>query len=427
MKIKGLRWYVVGLVGLATVVNYIDRNALGILWPQISLDLGFTEEESKNVYATISVFFLTAYAISKGLSGRLFDIIGTRIGFVVSIVVWSGSAILHAFASGGMSMSIFRAMLGAGEAGNWPGATKANAEWFPVRERALAQGIFNSGASIGAIISAPLIAIIFTWIGWKGTFILIGLLGFIWVIPWLYFHRGNPDVSPLITDEEREYILKGSIAENGAADNDEKGLNWGQLLVYKETWAIIVCRFLLDPIWWLFVIWLPIYLNDSFGFNIKEIGAFAWVPYLGAAIGSIFGGWLARKFIVSGWTINKTRKVIISVSGVFMLIGLIAGAYASSPVVAMILIAIVLFGFQMAIGNIQTMPSDYFSGKSIGTLSGLGEAAAAAGTILLSTYLIPFLSKESYMPVFMLGALLVPVGIAAIFILGGTIQRKIIK
>lgn len=427
MKIKGLRWYVVGLVGLATVVNYIDRNALGILWPQISLDLGFTEEESKNVYATISVFFLTAYAISKGLSGRLFDIIGTRIGFVVSIVVWSGSAILHAFASGGMSMSIFRAMLGAGEAGNWPGATKANAEWFPVKERALAQGIFNSGASIGAIISAPLIAIIFTWIGWKGTFILIGLLGFIWVIPWLYFHRGNPDVSPLITDEEREYILKGSIAENGAADNNEKGLNWGQLLVYKETWAIIVCRFLLDPIWWLFVIWLPIYLNDSFGFNIKEIGAFAWVPYLGAAIGSIFGGWLARKFIVSGWTINKTRKVIISVSGVFMLIGLIAGAYASSPVVAMILIAIVLFGFQMAIGNIQTMPSDYFSGKSIGTLSGLGEAAAAAGTILLSTYLIPFLSKESYMPVFMLGALLVPVGIAAIFILGGTIQRKIIK
>jgi ACS family hexuronate transporter-like MFS transporter len=427
MKIKGLRWYVVGLVGLATVVNYIDRNALGILWPQISLDLGFTEEESKNVYATISVFFLTAYAISKGLSGRLFDIIGTRIGFVVSIVVWSGSAILHAFASGGMSMSIFRAMLGAGEAGNWPGATKANAEWFPVRERALAQGIFNSGASIGAIISAPLIAIIFTWIGWKGTFILIGLLGFIWVIPWLYFHRGNPDVSPLITDEEREYILKGSIAENGAADNDEKGLNWGQLLVYKETWAIIVCRFLLDPIWWLFVIWLPIYLNDSFGFNIKEIGAFAWAPYLGAAIGSIFGGWLARKFIVNGWTINKTRKVIISVSGVFMLFGLIAGAYASSPVVAMILIAIVLFGFQMAIGNIQTMPSDYFSGKSIGTLSGLGEAAAAAGTILLSTYLIPFLSKESYMPVFMLGALLVPVGIAAIFILGGTIQRKIIK
>lgn len=427
MKIKGLRWYVVGLVGLATVVNYIDRNALGILWPQISLDLGFTEEESKNVYATISVFFLTAYAISKGLSGRLFDIIGTRIGFVVSIVVWSGSAILHAFSSGGMSMSIFRAMLGAGEAGNWPGATKANAEWFPVKERALAQGIFNSGASIGAIISAPLIAIIFTWIGWKGTFILIGLLGFIWVIPWLYFHRGNPDVSPLITDEEREYILKGSIAENGAADNNEKGLNWGQLLVYKETWAIIVCRFLLDPIWWLFVIWLPIYLNDSFGFNIKEIGAFAWVPYLGAAIGSIFGGWLARKFIVSGWTINKTRKVIISVSGVFMLIGLIAGAYASSPVVAMILIAIVLFGFQMAIGNIQTMPSDYFSGKSIGTLSGLGEAAAAAGTILLSTYLIPFLSKESYMPVFMLGALLVPVGIAAIFILGGTIQRKIIK
>ncbi len=427
MKINGLRWYIVSLVGLATVINYIDRNALGILWPQISLDLGFSEQASKNAYATISVFFLISYAISKGLSGRLFDIIGTRLGFVISIVVWSGSAMLHAFASGAMSLSIFRAMLGAGEAGNWPGATKSNAEWFPVKERALAQGIFNSGASLGAIISAPLIAIIFSLIGWKGTFILIGLLGLLWIFPWLYFHRGNPDVSPLISEEEREYILKGSIAENGPTEKIEKGLTWGELLAYRETWAIIICRFLLDPIWWLFVIWLPIYLNDSFGFNIKEIGAFAWVPYLGAAIGSIFGGWLARKFIVNGWTIDKTRKVIISASGVFMLIGLIAGAYASSPVVAMLLIATVLFGFQMAIGNIQTMPSDYFSGKSIGTLSGLGEAAAAAGTILLSTYMIPYLSKESYMPVFMLGALLVPIGIAAIFILGGTIQRKTIK
>ena len=429
MKLKGLRWWIVSLVAIATVINYIDRNALGIMWPEIWKDIGLTESSAKQVYAGISTFFLIAYAISKGLSGRLFDIIGTRMGFVFSIVIWSLSAAAHALAKGAVSFSIVRVLLGIGEAGNWPGATKANAEWFPVKERALAQGIFNSGASIGAIISAPLIAIIFSWIGWKMTFVLIGLLGLLWLIPWLLINRGHPKVHPFLSEEEREYILTGAEPNDGLVDHEteERGLSWGELLRYKESWAVLISRFALDPIWWLFVIWLPIYLNESFGFNVKEIGAFAWVPYVGAALGSIFGGWWTRRLMENGQSVDSARKMVIGFAGLLMLPGLMGGAFVSDPTYAMLLIALVLFGFQMAIGNIQTLPSDFFSGKSVGTLAGLGGTTAALGSIVLSTFLIPWLSEISYVPVFILGASLVPIGIGAVFLLGGKIERVQLK
>ena len=420
MKFKGLRWWIVGLVALATVINYLDRQALGILWPEISKDLGLLGDDSKIVYANIAFFFTIAYAVSKGLSGRIFDVIGTRLGFVGSIVIWSLAAILHAVATTAASFTIFRVLLGIGEAGNWPGATKSNAEWFPPKDRALAQGIFNSGASMGAIISAPLIAILFVWIGWKGTFILIGLIGFLWIIPWLFFNRGIPKVNVLLTDEEKEYILKDRATETV---DDKPGLGWGGILKYKQSWSVILQRFFFDPIWWFFVLWLPLYLNEKFGFNVKEIGAFAWIPYVGAAIGSIAGGWLARRLINNGWDTNKTRKWVITGGGVLMLIGMIASSQASSAMVAMLLIALILFGFQIAIGNVQTLPSDYFSNKSVGTLAGLGGTAAALGTLLFSTVLIPMISKESYDLVFLLGAALVPFGLAALFLLGGDIKR----
>jgi len=418
MKISGLRWWIVGLVALATVINYIDRQALGILWPEISKDLGLGDN-SKAVYGNIAFFFTIAYAISKGVSGRIFDVIGTRLGFIASIVIWSLAAMLHAVASTAASFTVVRVLLGLGEAGNWPGATKANAEWFPSKERALAQGIFNSGASMGAIISAPLIAALFAWLGWKGTFILIGLLGFLWIVPWMFFNRNIPRLNVLLTDEEKAYITSDPVVEG----DDRPGLGWGEILKYKKSWGVLFARFFLDPIWWFFVLWLPIYLNDKFGFNVKEIGAFAWIPYVGAAVGSIFGGWITKRLISGGWTVNKGRKWVISVAGVLMLIGMIASGQASDPTLAMLMIAVILFGFQMAIGNVQTLPSDYLSDKSVGTLAGLGGTAAALGTLLFSTVLIPKISSVNYDLVFYMGAALVPLGIGLLFILGGKIER----
>ncbi len=196
MQIKGLRWFVVGLVAIATVINYVDRNALAVMWPSISEELGM----DKNDYALILTFFMVGYAFGQSLFGKIFDAIGTRVGFVLAIAVWSVAIALHAAVRSVLAFGIVRFSLAVGEAGNWPGATKANAEWFPINERALAQGIFNAGASIGAVVSAPLIALLYIALGWKATFLAIGGLGVLWVIPWLALYRGNPDSHPWLSE-----------------------------------------------------------------------------------------------------------------------------------------------------------------------------------------------------------------------------------
>jgi Sugar phosphate permease len=417
MKLKGLRWMVVGLIGFATVINYIDRNALAVMWPGISEDLGLGKEE----YALVLTFFMISYALGQSIFGKIFDMIGTRMGFLLSIVVWSVSIALHAVAKSVVSLSIFRFTLGFGEAGNWPGATKANAEWFPIKERALAQGIFNAGASVGAIVSPPLVALLYVFIGWKATFVAIGALGFVWIVPWLILYKSGPDSHPWITEEERNYILSGQKkVDDSGAEADDFAPGWLEMMRYKETWSVVLSRFFLDPVWWLFVSWLPIYLADRFGFDVKQIGMFAWVPFVGAAAGSLFGGWLSGYLLRKGWSINGARKSVITLGGILMLPALLLTATAATPTIAVLLIAVILFGFQTAIGNIQTLPSDYFSGKSVGSLAGLSGTAAVAGT-LITIWVVPAITKVSYVPFFVMGAALVPLSIAAIWFLSGRI------
>ncbi|MEM9593088.1 MAG: MFS transporter [Acidobacteriota bacterium] len=415
--VTGLRWIIVSLVAVATVINYIDRNALAVMWPGISEEMGL----DKNDYALVLTFFMVGYAIGQSLFGKIFDAIGTRLGFVAAITLWSISCMLHAVARGAMSFGLVRFGLAVGEAGNWPGATKSNAEWFPVKERALAQGIFNSGASLGAVVSVPLIAWLYLFIGWKATFVVIGLLGFIWLVPWLVVYRSGPADHPWLSEEERQYILTGQKVGSDSETANAFAPGWLEMLKYPQSWAVIASRFFLDPVWWLFVSWLPIYLADRFGFDVKQIGLFAWVPYVGAAAGSVFGGWWAGALIDRGWTVDKTRKFIITVGGVIMLPSLLATAFASTPLAAVLLIAAILFGFQIAIGNIQTLPSDCFSGDSVGSLAGAGGTAAVVG-VLITTWIVPAVTKTSYVPFFMLGASLVPLALGAVWLLGKRIE-----
>lgn len=418
MKTKNLRWVVISLVAIATVINYIDRNALAVMWPGISEELGM----DKNDYALILSFFMVGYAIGQSLFGKVFDMIGTRLGFVLAIVVWSLSIMLHAVVRSVGALGVARFGLAVGEAGNWPGATKSNAEWFPIRERALAQGIFNSGASLGAVISAPVIALLYIQLGWKGAFVAVGLLGFVWLLPWLLIYKAPPERHPWLSPEERDYILRGQRAEHGSTDASEAAApGWFEMLRYRQSWAVIASRFFLDPVWWLFVSWLPIYLADRFGFDIKQIGLFAWVPYVGAAIGALFGGWLAGALLRRGWSVNGARKLTITLGGAFMLPTLVATAYAATPLAAVLMIAVILFGFQLAIGNIQTLPSDFFSGKSVGSLAGVGGTAAIVG-VLITTWIVPAVTQESYVPFFVLGALLVPLAVLSVWGFGGQIQ-----
>jgi len=418
MKVKGLRWFIVTLVAIATVINYIDRNALAVMWPAISEDLGM----DKSDYANIVSFFMIGYAIGQSMFGKIFDKIGTRLGFLLAIVVWSISIAAHAVVRTALAFSFVRFIMAIGEAGNWPGATKANAEWFPIRQRALAQGIFNSGASLGAVVSAPLIALSYLAWGWKSTFAALALLGVVWIVPWLILYKTGPDKHPWLTEEEKELILDGQKVEK--EDGQEVELyspSWLEMMKYKQSWSVIMSRFFLDPVWWLFVTWLPLYLVERFGFDIKQIGMFAWVPYVGAAAGAIFGGWLAGAMINKGWTVNKARKFTITLGGIIMLPSLLLTAYAATPLTAVLLIALILFGFQIAIGNIQTLPSDYFSGKSVGSLAGVGGTSAVVG-VLITIQLVPVITAQSYVPFFVLGALLVPLAVLSVWILGGRIE-----
>ena len=416
-KPSAIRWAIIALIAVATVINYIDRNALAVMWPEIAGEIGATKED----YALLVTIFMLFYAAGQFAFGRLFDRIGTRLGFAWSIGVWSISIALHSVAGSIASFSVFRAMLGISEAGAWPGAVKANAEWFPPRERAFAQGIFNAGASIGAIISAPLIAFLFLSLGWKGTFLLIGAFGFVWVLPWLIIYRAGPDRHPWVNAAERALILDAP-EETGQAAAAAYTPTLKQMMSHRQSWGIVISRFFLDPIWWLFVSWLPIYLAETFAFDIKQIGIFAWVPFVGAMFGSLFGGWLSGKLIGSGWSIDRARKWTITLGCVIMGPALLGAVLASDPTVAVLTIAGVLFGFQIAIGNIQTLPGDVFHGKSVGSLAGIGGMAAVAGT-LITTWLVPVMTKVSYAPIFILVAALVPLSLAAIWFVTGRIEK----
>lgn len=429
MQLKNLRWWVIALIALATVINYIDRQSLSVLWPAIVEDLfpDQTALERKQIYANISIVFVFAYAFGQAIFGKIFDWVGTRMGFVLAIGVWSVATALHAVARGALSLAIFRAILGVAEAGNWPGAAKSNAEWFPSKERALAQGIFNSGAAIGGIVSIPMIAFMTVYFSWQAVFVLVGLLGLLWLIPWIVLVKAPPGAHPWITAEERQYILSGQKVDAGDSADDGDGAEYepstGEILSRKESWGVIIASAAIDPIWWLFVFWIPIYLNEVYQMDVKAIGIYGWVPYVGAMFGAWFGGLLAQNRIKAGWDVNKTRKLTISLGCLIMLPALLAMANPGAPVTAVLIMAVILFGFQTAIGNVQTLPSDLFSSKAVGTLSGFSGMAAKLGAVGL-TSLVPWLTMGgNYTPAFVIGASLAVTAMLAVWLLIPRVER----
>ena len=416
-KMSGLRWLIIGLVFFITVINYIDRMTISVLAPVITSDLGLSNTE----FGAISVWFLIAYTLSQGVSGKVFDKFGTKLGFVFSVIVWSVAAILHAFATGITSLSAFRFLLGVGEAGNFPGAAKVAAEWFPQKDRALAQGIFNSGVALGSIVAPPLIVWLQLMYGWKVTFIATGALGFIWLVFWMIFYYPRKE-HKWLTAKENEYIESGEVQEAAGA----KSISYTDLLKYKETWSIVLARFLVDPVWWLYIVWLPKYLYDARGFDLKQIGLFAWFPYVAAGLGSLFGGWLAKYLIGKGWSVNKARKVIIGLSCLLMPAGIIA-AYTDNSMVALAMISLVLFGFQVWINNVQTLPSDFFPSSSVGSVAGLGGVGAGIGAMIFIYSTGYVVDMYSYTPVLVAAGLLAPLGTIVLFALAGDIKKVTLK
>jgi MFS transporter, ACS family, hexuronate transporter len=415
-KLPGLRWLIIGLVFVVTLINYIDRLTISVLAPVITADLGLSNTE----YGSITTWFLLAYTISQAVSGKLYDRIGNKLGFTFSVVVWSIAACLHAFAGGLASLSVFRFILGFGEAGNFPGAAKVSAEWFPQRERALAQGIFNSGVALGSIIAPPLIIWLQLNYGWKTTFVATGALGFVWLIFWLVLYNTRERHGWLSAREKN--LIEEDTETQERPDAEISAPSYSSLLKFKQTWAIVAARFLVDPVWWLYITWLPKYLYDARGFDLKQIGAFAWLPFVAAGLGSIFGGWLAKFLIGRGWSVDRARKVIIGVSCLLMPAGIVA-AYTSDAMLALAMISVVLFGFQVWINNVQTLPSDFFPKSAVGSVAGLGGMGAGIGSMIFIFTTGWVVDNFSYTPVLVAAGLLAPIGTVVLFALSGKIGR----
>ena len=411
-RMAGLRWWVVALIFLATLINFLNRLTIAVLGPLMTVQLGLSNSQ----FAGLTTSFLVAYTLSQGISGKLYDRIGTRLGFSVSIVVWSFSSMAHAFTRGLVSLDCLRFVLGLGEGGTWPGAAKAITEWFPVRERALAMGICNSGTAIGSVIATPLILWIELRFGWRATFLAIGVLGLGWLFLWLALY-GPPAHHPRITAGESALIQQGR-----APVTTSRTIPWREILKHREAWAIVLARFFADPVWWLYITWLPLYLSKVRHFSLQQIGWFAWIPFLAADAGSLFGGWLSGYLIAQGWTVDKARKSVVLAGMVLMCCG-IPAAITHNPMSALGFIAVVLFGFQSWISNVQTLPSDYFPENAVGSVMGMGGVGAGVGAMLL-TQATGFLADHySYTPVLVTAALLPILATAVLFVLGRSNRR----
>ena len=370
-NVGSYRWTVCALLFFATTINYIDRQVLGLLAPVLQKDIGWNEIQ----YGYIVFAFQAAYAIGLLVMGRFIDKVGTKIGYTVSIIVWSVAAMGHALVKTVFGFGLARFFLGLGESGNFPAAIKATAEWFPKKERALSTGLFNSGANIGAVV-APLVVpwITLTW-GWQEAFIFTGLLGFIWLVLWVWIYK-DPEKNPKLSKAELEYIQSDPIE-----DVSEK-IPWLRLLGYRQTWAFIIGKFLTDPIWWFYLYWLPKFLNKEYGLDLAHLGLPLIVIYMMTSVGSIGGGWLSGKFINMGWSINKARKVVMLICAILIVPIMFATNVPEWWAVA--LIGIAAAAHQGWSANIFTTASDMFPKKAVGSVVGLGGMAGSIGGMLIA-------------------------------------------
>ena len=401
-----IRWWICALLFFATTINYIDRQVFAILAPQLQTEIGWSEIE----YGYIVTAFQLSYAIGLLLVGKLIDFLGTKKGFIISIIVWSLAAMAHALARTPVGFGMARLALGIGESGNFPAAIKTISEWFPRKERALATGIFNSGSNIGAIVAPLLVPIIALNFGWQAAFIITGLLGFIWLFFWLRL-MNRPEEHPGINAAELD-LIKADTEENL-----EKPTSIWKIIRTRKVWAIAIGKFLTDPIWWFFLYWLPKFLNTTYGLKLDKIGLPLIVAYLIADVGSIGGGWLSSHFLKMGWSINAARKTTLLICAIMVVpIYWASGIDDLWP-------AVILIGLGMAAhtgwsANMYTLATDFFPKKDMGTVVGfIGMAGAVGGMLMASATGHLLEATGSYKILFIIAASMYGIALVIIHLL----------
>ncbi len=403
-QIKGMRWWIVGLLFTAAVLNYIDRQTLSALAPTIQKDLGMTDSD----YANIVNIFLIAYTIAYIISGRIVDKIGTRTGTMIFVIWWSVSNMLTAAARGMTSLGAYRFMLGLGEAGIWPAASKAVSEWFPAKQRAFAIGLYTMGATIGATV-APYVVIplatysyadqlpaVANWLGqgtgWRLAFIITGFVGLLWIVPWLLIYR-TPRKSKLITKQELDYIEQDDEANKTDAAKTDETWSWKKVLTYRGTWLLLLARLLTDPVWYFFQFWFPKYLSSERNLS-QDALKITWVIYAAAGVGSLFGGWLSGRFIKNGKQAVSSRMKVMLLCACIMPAAPFISSVTGINLSIVISAAVVLASLAWLI-NLSSIIVDIVPGHSLGTVFSIVAAGSTIGGIIMNMIVAAMVSGPS--------------------------------
>ena len=403
---RNYRWQICGLLFFASTINYIDRQVIGLLKPTLQTEFGWSESD----YGWIVFAFQTAYAIGMISMGRIIDAVGTRLGFALAVAFWSVAGMAHALASSLAGFIAARFALGLGEAGNFPAAIKTTAEWFPKRERALATGIFNSGTNIGALLTPIAVPFLALNYGWQSAFVVTGALGFIWVAAWWFLYR---------RPEEHQSLSKAELAliQSDPPDAQTTQIPFARLVPYRQTWAFAIGKFLTDPIWWLYLFWLPDFFNKKFTLDLKTVGLPLVVIYLSTSIGSIGGGFLSSYFIGRGWTINAARKTAMLVCALCVV------PVAFAPQVENLWTAVAILSLAAAAhqgwsANLFTLASDMFPRCAVGSVVGIGGMMGAIGGMLIALLVGAILQATgSYILIFLIASSAYLIALAIIHLL----------
>ncbi|MFD3003213.1 MFS transporter [Pontibacter toksunensis] len=380
-KMGSYRWVVCALLFFATTINYLDRQIIGLLKPALEVQFNWTESD----YSSIVMAFAASYAVGLLLFGRLIDTIGTKLGYSISIVLWSLAAMFHAAARSTLGFGIARAALGLGEAGNFPAAIKTVAEWFPKKERAFATGIFNSGANIGAVVAPILVPWMLGVYGWEMAFIATGAVGFVWLAFWWILYE-IPSRQKRLQRAEYDYIHSDSDASTPDEVSDTTPVKWSKLLTVRQTWAFIAGKFLTDPIWWFFLFWLPSYFSSVFKLDLSKPSLHLAVVYTATTVGSIGGGYLSSYFINKGWPVFKARKTAMLI--IALCVVPIMGAQFTTDLWTVVgLISLAAAAHQAWSANIFTTASDMFPKRAVSSVVGIGGMAGSLGGVLFPLFI----------------------------------------
>lgn len=410
-----LRWWIGGLLFLVTVINYIDRQTLGALSPYLKQEFNWTNED----YAFILNSFRVAYTIMQAVFGRILDTVGTQRGLFSSVIFYSIVAASTAFARGKMSFAAFRFLLGCGEAANNPAGSKAVSEWFPAKERAWAVALFDSGSSIGGALAPFIVVGIYSWFhSWRPAFIITAALGIIWLVLWRWLYR-LPENHPYISPDELAYIKAGRSSDP-VSEGNQPNVTWGKLLRYRQTWGIILGRFLLDPYWFFMAEWFALYLKSK-GFSMEASALGFWAPFLGADLGNFFGGGLSSWFIKRGWPVGRSRRTVLIIFGPSMLV-LGLTALTNNYYLLLLLFAYTSFAYASCGTMFFTLPTDVFHSRAVASVMGLGGTGAGLGA-LISTFLIGRISERVSFEPIIIAASIIPC-IATVFFVTLVRARK---